>query len=78
MDIENIQFEDAVIQIPRNTVSLKIEAETYENGEIVKLSANLDFQEVRDALDTFQQTMSGDYPTFRLTESGKAYGEAMA
>ena len=73
LNIEDIAFEDAVIKIPINAISVKIEAKTYENGKIQTVNAEFGPQEIREAFNTFEETMSGDYPVFGLTSYGKEY-----
>ena len=75
ISIEDIEFEDAVIRIPKNAVTVTIEVQTYENGEMQTVSAKLCPSEIREAFRTFEETMSGDYPLYALTENGRHFIE---
>lgn len=77
MKVEDLKFDDAVIQIPRNAVKISMDVEVYENGEIGKLHADFDMEAIRDAFKTFEETVSGDYPLFCLTDEGREYAERL-
>ena len=77
ISIEDIEFEDAVIPIPKNAVSIKLEVKTYEDGEIHTVCADLEMSDIREMFRTFEETVAGDYPLYTATEQGKAEAERL-
>ena len=77
MKVEDLKFDDAVIRIPRNAVKVSVDIEVYENGELGKIHADFDLEAIRDAFDTFEDTVNGDYPMFEITDKGKEYLEQL-
>jgi hypothetical protein len=75
LDIETV---DAVLQIPKNAVELKITAKIYENDALFEAESKFDLSEIKEAVDLFEQTMAGEYPRFALTEEGRKYAEQLA
>lgn len=71
--IDEVEFKDAVIAIPKNTVKLEIIATIYEDGELHEVGGTYDMQEVQHLFQLFWDTIEGDYPKFELTDKGKAY-----
>lgn len=70
MKIEDIEFADAVISIPKNAVFIQLRVKSFELGELVETEATLDMQDIRDAFDRFEATIAGAYPKYTLTEKG--------
>ena len=77
MDIDNIEFVDAVFQIPKNAVKVEFTIETYEQGEMHTVKGIFDPADVREAINLFGQTVDGDYPKYVVTEEGKEWLEQM-
>ena len=75
--IEDIEFEDAVISLPKNTVHLSITAKTYEADGEHTIRAEFTLADIRDMFETFEKTIDGDYPVYALTEEGKRYAEEL-
>ena len=75
LDIETV---DAVLQIPKNAVELKITAKIYENDELFEAESKFDLSEIKEAVDLFEQTMAGEYPRFALTEKGHELAAQLA
>lgn len=71
MTIDDIEFVDAVISIPKNAVKVTVTAEIYENGEMYTVEGDLGPADVRDVINLFQDTVDGDYPVYSLTEKAK-------
>lgn len=71
MTIDDIEFVDAIISIPKNAVKLTIEAMTYEDGELHTVEGKYGPKGIRCAIDLFQDTIDGDYPLYCLTEKAK-------
>ena len=77
MDIDNIEFVDAVFPIPKNCVHIMLEAETFEDGKAHTVKAEFSPSDVRDAINLFEATVEGDYPKYVITEKGKEWLEQM-
>lgn len=73
MDINDVEFKDAVIAIPKNTIELEINATVYQDGKLQVINGIYNLQEVQHLFQLFLDTIEGDYPKFELTEKGKAY-----
>lgn len=71
MTIDDIEFVDAVIDIPKNAVKITVTAEIYENGEMHIAEGYLGPADIRDAINLFQDTVDGDYPVYGLSEKAK-------
>ena len=69
--LDDIEFQDAVIAIPANTIYIKHEVRTCENGEVVTLKATYSPKDIREMFDLFEKTAEGDYPKYQLTEKGR-------
>ena len=77
MEVKDIEFEDAVISLPKNAIHLSITVKTYEaDGEHTVL-AEFTLADIRDMFETFWKTVDGDYPVFALTEEGKKYADEL-
>ena len=72
MTIDDIEFEDAVIQIPKNSVRIRVEVETYEKEGSCVVTGTLLPPDIREAFQTFKDTCNGDYPEYTLTDEMKA------
>ena len=68
---DNMKFVDTVISIPKNTVSITLQAKVYENGELKDIIAEFDLEDIREMIDLFEQTIAGTYPKYVLTDIGK-------
>ena len=77
MDINDIEFVDAVFPIPKNCVHIMLEAETFEDGKAHTVKAEFSPSDVRDAINLFEATVEGDYPKYVITEEGKEWLEQM-
>lgn len=75
LDIETV---DAVLQIPKNAVELKITAKIYENDALFEAESKYDLTEIKEAVDLFEQTIAGEYPRFCLTEKGHELARKLA
>ena len=60
--------KDIVLNIPKNTVEIKIELTTFENGESHKYSRTMDVETINNAEDIFEDTIRGDYPMYVITD----------
>lgn len=73
MEINDIEFVDAVFNIPKNCVHIMLTAEVFEKGEVHTVQAEFSPSDVRDAISTFEATVCGDYPTFEITDKGREW-----
>lgn len=71
--VDDYQFEDIIIPIPKNTVQLVITTTVYENDEISKLKGTYDISDIIQCKKTFEDCLNGEYPTYRITEMGKEF-----
>ena len=62
--------KDIVLSIPTNTVEIKISLIMYEDGELVKAEQILDMKSIKECEQLFEDTISGEYPVYTLTEKG--------
>lgn len=77
MEINDIEFVDAVFSIPKNCVHIMLTAEVFEKGEVHTVQAEFSPSDVRDAISTFEATVCGDYPTFEITDKGREWLEQL-
>ena len=62
--------KDIVLSIPTNTVEIKISLTMYEDGKLVNAEQILDMESIKECERLFEDTMSGEYPTYVFTEKG--------
>ena len=77
MSIDDIEFVDAVLSIPKNAVKIEFNIETYEQGEMHTVKGTYDPTDIRDAINLFDQTVAGEYPLYVATEKGLEFLEQM-
>ena len=68
MKIEDVKFDDAVFQIPKNAVSIVMNVKIFQGNEIHELKAEYNTEDIREAFNLFEKTVDGEYPLWRLTE----------
>lgn len=73
MDMNDVEFKDAVIAIPKNTIELEINATVYQDGKLQVINSIYNLQEIQHLFQLFLDTIEGDYPKYVLTEKGQAY-----
>lgn len=64
--------KDIVLNIPKNTVEIKIELTTFENGEAHHYSRTMDIEAIHEAEDIFEDTIRGDYPMWVISDEERA------
>jgi hypothetical protein len=74
INIDNIEWEDVVITIPKNTVHMIIQTSVFNDGEIAKYQGEYDVNDINDCKNTLEKYIIGDLPLYVLTEKGKEYG----
>ena len=62
--------KDIVLSIPVNTVEMKVCLTMYNNNKLVKAEQVLDMKSIKECEQLFEDTISGEYPTYTLTEKG--------
>lgn len=73
----NGEYKDIVISIPINTCGFTIDADVYEDGKIQKIKGIYNMQDIAKSEQLFEDTISGDYPQYCLTEYGKQVVESL-
>ena len=71
MEAEDMNFVDAVIGIPENSVAITVKVTVFENGKLQELEIEYDAEEIREAINLFDETIAGNYPRYELTEKGR-------
>lgn len=77
IDPSKIAYSDAVFQIPQSAVKITIEADIYESGEISRVRAEYNMEDIREAFHLFDETIDGEYPRYELTDKGKEWLERL-
>ena len=72
-NIDEIEFMDIVVEIPKNTAYMTITATTYEDGEPVKVSGKFGPADIRECVQNFEATIAGEYPKFVITDEGEKW-----
>lgn len=62
--------KDIVLNIPVNTVEIKVNITAYENGELIEMEQTLNMEAIKECEDLFEMTVCGEYPTYVFTEKG--------
>lgn len=71
------KFEDIIIGIPSNAVELNIEVTIYEDGKLEKVNGKYNLNDIEEAKKTFEKCCYGEYPTYIITDKGKAWLEEL-
>ena len=71
----DIPVVDAVIEIPKTTLELVINAKIYHEGELVTVTQKLDMDAVRSAVKEAEENYFPDDATFTLTDYGRKLAE---
>lgn len=66
--IDDFEFEDAVMTLPKNAIEVVYKVKVYEDGEIHELEGTYGVNDIREAFQLFNETVSGNYPKFVLSE----------
>ena len=69
-NIDEIEFVDAVLPIPKNAVEIHMDVNIFEDGRLQELGADFDMQDIRDSIDRFEKTVAGEYPKYCIAEEG--------
>ena len=69
IQIEDIEFEDAILSIPKNSVEIEFKAKIFENGEIHTLSGIYDLENIQEAKRLFDKCCEGEYPIYVTSEN---------
>ena len=71
------KFEDIIIGIPLNAVELNIEVTIYKNGKLEKVHGKYNLNDIEEAKKRFEDCCYGEYPTYVITDKGKAWLEEL-
>lgn len=70
-DINNIEWEDIVVTIPKNTVHMIIQTSVFDNDKIVKYQGDYNVDDINDCKNTLEKYINGDLPLYVITEKGR-------
>lgn len=73
IDIDKLEYENAVVVIPKDSAYMKISVQIVRGGELVTMTQEYSAGDIRDAFNLFEKTVYGDYPTFKISEEGEKY-----
>lgn len=73
-DVNNIEWEDIVVAIPKNTVHMIIQTSVFNNRKIVKYQGEYDVNDINNCKNTLEAYINDDLPLYVPTEEGWNYG----
>lgn len=73
-DVNNIEWEDIVVTIPKNTVHMIIQTSVFNNRKIVKYQGEYDVNDINNCKNTLEAYINDDLPLYVPTEEGWNYG----
>ena len=73
-DVNNIEWEDIVVTIPKNTVHMIIQTSVFNNRKIVKYQGEYDVNDINNCKNTLEAYINDDLPLYAPTEEGWNYG----
>jgi hypothetical protein len=71
IDINNFEWQDIVITIPKNTVHIIADISVFDNGKIVKCQGEYNVNDINDCKNTLEKYIDGDLPLYVLTDKEK-------
>lgn len=74
IDINNIEWEDIIVAIPKNTVHMIIQTSVFNNRKIVKYQGEYDVNDINNCKNTLEAYINDDLPLYVPTEEGWNYG----
>ena len=74
IDVNNIEWEDIVVAIPKNTVHMIIQTSVFNNRKIVKYQGEYDVNDINNCKNTLEAYINDDLPLYVPTEEGWNYG----
>jgi hypothetical protein len=72
-DENNIEWEDIVVTIPKNTVYMTVQAGIFDNSEISQYVGEYNVSEINECRNTLEKYIIGDLPKYVLTKKGREY-----
>lgn len=69
-EIELIET-DAVVATPKDAFEIELIAKIYHEGEIKKVTKKYTSSEIREAINLFEKTVSGEYPVYLFIGEGQ-------
>lgn len=76
-NVVNLEQEFIVLAIPATTTKLKIDAEVYHDGQLIEVTKDMDFGEIRAAIKEAQECYIPSDTVFALTDVGRAQLEKL-
>lgn len=73
-NVNNIEWEDIVVTIPKNTVHMIIQTSVFNNRKIVKYQGEYDVNDINNCKNTLEAYINDDLPLYVPTEEGWNYG----
>ena len=73
-DVNNIEWEDIVVAIPKNTVHMIIQTSVFNNRKIVKYQGEYDVNDINNCKNTLEAYINDNLPLYVPTEEGWNYG----
>ena len=65
------KLKDIIIDIPINTIEMTLTIKVYKDGEIQECERRFNMQDIRDAEQTFEDCINGEYPLYALTDKAE-------
>ena len=72
-DENNIEYEDIVVTIPKNTVHMTIQVSIFDDSEISQYIGEYNVGEINECRNTLEKYISGELPRYIITEKGLEY-----
>ena len=72
-DENNIEWEDIVIAIPKNTVHMTIQVSIFDDSEISQYIGEYNVSEINECRNTLEKYINGELPRYIITEKGLEY-----
>ena len=69
-DENNIEYEDIVVTIPKNTVHMTIQVSIFDDSEISQYIGEYNVGEINKCRNTLEKYISGELPRYMITEKG--------
>lgn len=72
-DENNIEWEDIVITIPKNTVHMIVQVNIFDDSEISQYIGEYNVSEINECRNTLEKYINGELPRYIITEKGLEY-----
>lgn len=72
-DENNIEYEDIVVAVPKNTVHMTIQVSIFDDSTISQYVGEYNVNEINECRNTLEKYISGELPRYIITEKGLEY-----